>query len=179
MVDHESAVRSRDLARTAEARSRANELLLLAIVATVVMLIAGFTSAYVIRRTGSDWQRVPLPAIVWANTVVLLASSATIELARRSGSRRWFATTLVLGFVFLAGQLYAWHVLVTQGIYMSTNPHSSFIFMLTAVHGVHLLGGIIALVYATVQQRNIGLCASYWHFVDGVWLYLLVMLSLL
>ena len=179
MTDYNPGVRTNDLDRAAEARERANELLLLAILASVVMLFAGFTSAYLIRRTGIDWRRAPLPAILWFNTVVLLASSATIELARRGGSRRWISATLVLGLAFLAGQLAAWRVLVTQGIFVSTHPHGSFIYMLSAVHGVHLLGGIIALVYATALQRNVGLCATYWHFVDGVWLYVLMMLSVL
>ncbi len=168
-----------ELSESEDARTRANELLLLAIVASVVMLFAAFTSAYLIRRTGADWQRAPLPVALWINTIVLVASSVTMELARRSGLRRWLVATLVLGFVFLAGQFIAWRELATQGIYLPTSPHSSFIYMLTAVHGVHLFGGVAALIYATSRGRRLGLCATYWHFVDGVWLYVLGMLAIL
>ena len=162
-----------------QARARANELTLMAFLCTVVMLFAAFTAAYLIRRSGADWQRLSMPSILWVTTAVLLASSVTIELARRSGSRRWLAATLVLGAVFLAGQLLAWRALATAGVFLPTHPHSSFFYMLTAVHAVHLIGGIVALALVAARGGRAGLCATYWHFVDGVWLYVFGMLSVL
>ena len=158
-------------------RARANELTLLAFLAMTVMLFAAFTAAYLIRRTGTDWQHVSLPGILWLNTAVLAASSVTVELARRSAKPSWLAATTVLGIAFLAGQLLAWRTLAQEGIFLPTNPHSSFFYMLTAVHGMHLLGGIGALMYATAYRNALGLGATYWHFVDGVWLYVFLMLS--
>ncbi len=164
-----------------------------ALLATLSMLFAGFTSAYLVRRVGSDWQHISLPSILWFNTALLLASSITLELAR-AGMRRWrtdavkgwlLATTL-LGLAFLVGQLFAWRQLAAQGIFVPTSPHSSFFYMLTGVHGVHLLGSILALFFAlsrvwhshwsAAEPNALNLCATYWHFVDGLWLYLFVLM---
>lgn len=164
-----------------------------ALLATLSMLFAGFTSAYLVRRVGSDWQHISLPSILWFNSALLLASSITLELAR-AGMRGWrtdavkgwlLATTL-LGLAFLVGQLFAWRQLAAQGIFVPTSPHSSFFYMLTGVHGVHLLGGILALFFAlsrvwrsrwsAAEPNALNLCATYWHFVDGLWLYLFVLL---
>ena len=162
-----------------DARARANELTLMAVLATVTMLFAAFTAAYLIRRTAVDFQRIDLPGILWANTAFLIASSITLEIARRKAARRWLLATLGLGLAFLVGQLIAWRSLANLGIYLPTSPHSSFFFMLTGIHGAHLLGGIAALLYATLRGKTLGLFTTYWHFVGGVWLYVLVMLTTL
>ncbi len=157
---------------------------------TVTMLFAGFTSAYLVRQAGSDWQPIPRPPILWMNTGVLLLSSFLLEMGRRRASpRRWVAGATLLGVLFLLGQLLAWRTLRAQGIYLPTNPHSSFFYILTGVHGVHVVGGVIALLSGLVLAwRNVSeerlfhrlsLCATYWHFVGGVWLYLLFVLFLL
>ncbi len=179
---------------TMDARVRANELTLLAIVAMVVMLFAAFTAAYLIRRTADDWQHLPIPAILWGNTVIILLSSGTIELARlkarseqdpkdqargRFGARFWLAVTLALGLLFVVGQLAGWRALAEQGLFYYEFPHSAFICMLTGVHAVHLIGGIVALGVANRRPAVLKLCVLYWHFVGIVWLYLLIMLSLL
>ena len=162
--------------------------------ATISMLFAGFTSAYLVRRSGADWQPVSLPRILWLNTGLLLASSIALEIARarmkkgrREALKLWLGITLVLGLGFLMGQILAWERLAAQGVYLPTSPHSSFFYMLTAVHGLHLLGGILALLYAVGRAsrassqgslaRGIGLSATYWHFVGGIWLYLFVLLA--
>lgn len=164
-----------------------------ALLATLSMLFAGFTSAYLVRRAATDWQRISLPAILWWNTGLLLSSSVTLEVARtylrrwRTGAlKRWLLATALLGLAFLLGQLFAWRQLAAQGVYVPTSPHSSFFYMLTGVHGVHLLGGILALGYALRRVWRAGwtpadatalnLCATYWHFVDGLWLYLFVLM---
>lgn len=166
--------------------------------AAIVMLFAAFTSALVVRKgISNDWVRTELPHILWLNTAVLLASSLTFELARRAldgGDRfsvergaRWLYLTLALGIGFITGQLVAWRELAARGVYLATNPSSSFFYLLTAAHGVHLLGGIVALAYAAFVARKIlaqprkritvDLTALYWHFMDGLWVYLLILLT--
>lgn len=169
---------------------------LLVFLATVAMLFAGFTSAILVRRAASDWQPIPLPKLLWLNTALLFSSSLTMErvraLARQErwkALRMWLVFTAVLGLLFLVGQVGAWRQLVAQGVYLPTNPHSSFFYILTGAHGMHLLGGIFALVYLLVRvppgglvlmrRTTLNLCATYWHFVDGLWIYLFVVLFVL
>lgn len=171
----------------------AAQLLVWALVATVTMLFAGFASAYLVRREGLDWVRVRLPGILWVNTGVLLASSGTIEAARRAyrqgdlrAVKRWAQSAVMLGAAFLLGQLAAWRQLATQGVYLPTNPYSSFFYMLTAVHGAHLLGGMLALSYLlwhvsrdagdTIRASTLDGCATFWHFLDAIWICVYVLL---
>ncbi len=164
-----------------------------AFLATVTMLFAGFTSAILVRRAASDWQPIPLPGLLWLNTALLFSSSLTMErvrgLARQErwkALRMWLLVTAVLGVLFLVGQVGAWRQLVARGVYLASNPHSSFFYILTGVHGAHLLGGILALVYLLVRvlpgslflmrRTTLSLCATYWHFVDGLWIYLFIVL---
>jgi cytochrome c oxidase subunit 3 len=144
------------------------------------MLFIALTSAYVVRK-GLDpgWHAIQRPGLLWINTVVLLASSLTIERARRAGAAaRWLLVTLLLGLVFLGGQLVVWSQLSAQGVYLSTNPHSSFFYLLTGLHGLHLAGGIAALSYLVFRHRPqlVDVTAIYWHFMDGLWVYLFVLL---
>ncbi len=160
---------------------------------SVTMLFASFTSAYLVRRAGSDWAPLQIPSVLWMSTTVLLASSVTMELARRCfqnwnplAFRKWMAATFALGALFICGQLLAWQQLAEQGIFIQSNPHSSFFYVFTAVHALHVLGGIVVLLYVLVQSWRYKLtpgvssapaiCATYWHFVDAVWLYLFVVL---
>jgi len=159
---------------------------------TLSMLFIGFTSAYMVRRAAGDWRPLSAPPIVWVNTLVLLASSVTLELARRrqrdwglSAVQGWVAATGALGALFVAGQLATWRALARQGIFLATNPHSSFFYMLTGIHGLHLLVGLIwfSVVLARVRrlaytpgEDGLGSFAAYWHFLDGLWLYLAVLL---
>lgn len=175
-----------------ERRNSSLQIGLWAFLGTVTMLFAGFSSAYLVRRSGSDWRAISLPPLLWLNTAVLALSSATLELARYhilrerlSSARFWFLVTTVLGIGFLAGQVEAWRVLAAQGVFLPTSPHSSFFFVLTTVHGAHLLGGIIALLILLARLWRPGrqepmvafrLCATYWHFVDGLWFYTFLLL---
>ncbi|HKV81548.1 MAG TPA: cytochrome c oxidase subunit 3 [Candidatus Sulfotelmatobacter sp.] len=163
-------------------------------IAGIMMLFAAFTSAMVVRRGISyDWVATALPHVLYLNTLLLIASSFTLELARRSlaaddGDRfaRWLYVTVILGLGFVAGQLLAWRELASHGVYLSTNPSSSFFYLLTAAHGLHLLGGIAALFYLVFQVRRlvqklrrrvaVDVTALYWHFMDGLWLYILILL---
>jgi cytochrome c oxidase subunit III len=162
--------------------------------AAIVMLFAAFTSALVVRKgMSTDWVSTTLPPVVYLNTLILLSSSLTLEISRRSlraglGVRfeRWLYATLVLGVAFVACQLVAWRQLASRGVYLATNPSSSFFYLLTAAHGVHLLGGIVALCYLVFRARSIvtapikpvsvDLTAIYWHFMDGLWVYILLLL---
>ena len=163
--------------------------------AAILMFFMALTSSYIVRKgLGGDWQPVRLPGILWLNTLVLLASSASIEVARRKHSegeteafRNWWALTTGLGIVFLVGQLVAWRQLATGGVFLATNPASSFFYLLTAAHGLHLLGGIVALFYVPfrawhrsriTQSTAAELTSIYWHFMDGLWVFLFLLLNL-
>ncbi|MFA0767234.1 MAG: hypothetical protein OXFUSZZB_000562 [Candidatus Fervidibacter sp.] len=161
----------------------------------VTMLFAAFSSAYLVRMPMPDWQSIPKPPILWVNTIVLLLSSvvaqwawSSIRKGNEKGLRHGLLLTALLGVAFVAGQLWAWRQLVIAGVYLQSNPASSFFYLLTAMHGLHLLGGIVALAWTTVRawqnaytpERHLGveLCVVYWHFLMLVWLWLFALLSL-
>jgi cytochrome c oxidase subunit 3 len=173
-------------------------------VASILMLFMALTSAYVFRAAVAGWETLQTPRWLWVSTSVIIASSVAFEFARkrvhrddRAGYRRWLAVVVALGLVFLASQLLAWRELVAQGVYLATNPHSSFFYLLTTLHGLHLLGGIIGLCYLLVRSRRATLYTGederaikikrraaadavgiYWHFMDGLWVYLFALLFL-
>jgi cytochrome c oxidase subunit 3 len=168
---------------------------LLAFLGTVSMLFVGFTSAYIVRRAAADWRPLSPPALLWANTAFLLASSVSLQTARArlrgwdlEGLRTWIALTGALGTLFVVGQLLAWRSLSAQGIFLASNPHSSFFYLLTGLHMIHLLGalvwyGVVArkvhrMAY-TPGEDGLALFATYWHFLAGLWLYLLFLLFVL
>lgn len=166
--------------------------------ASILMLFVALTSAYIVRQLPkaggpNDWVPIDMPWALWVNTAVILTSSITMEFARRSlkGSdynrfNRWIVITTLLGIAFLIGQIVAWRQLAAQGFYVSTNPHSSFVYLLTSLHAVHLLGGVIALGAVTVaalrlrigmkKRAVVDVTALYWHFMDGLWVYLFLLL---
>jgi cytochrome c oxidase subunit 3 len=166
---------------------------LFVLLAASVMVFAAFTSAFVVRRgLSDDWTGTAKPKILFVNTAILLASSVLLDVSRRalkkhdrSGFNLWWTAATVLGVLFLAGQAVAWQQLKTAGIYVSSNPSSSFFYLLTASHAFHLLGGIAALLYVDVQalrlrlgpakRTAIDVTAIFWHFLDGLWLYLMVL----
>jgi cytochrome c oxidase subunit 3 len=153
-----------------------------------------------------DWGHFGLPRILYLNTLILLLSSVTLELSRRSfaqnpdfGRRelrwdtrtsakglRWLYITMGLGLVFVIGQLLAWRQLAERGLFLATVPSSSFFYVLTAVHGIHLLGGVTGLVYLLFRLRRssgpwqkaaFGTASVYWHFMDGLWVYLMLLIT--
>jgi cytochrome c oxidase subunit 3 len=166
----------------------------------VVMTFGGLASAYIVIATNgaAEWHPFSLPVQVWISTVVLLASSATYHVAwkkldamDREAAKRWFIATTVLGAAFISSQLLAWLELRSRGLYMSGNPYAGFFYILTGVHAVHVLGGIIALSsvllrvwYPTRDENNIlkrrtvaQVVGWYWHFMDGVWIVLFMLLG--
>jgi cytochrome c oxidase subunit III len=181
-------------------------------IVTVCMVFISLTSAYIVRQglptfDGNsnsyvrDWGQVDLPWMLLAiNTAVLLVSSVTIELARRQAGRAiggasligersfpWLGITVLLGMGFLTGQWLAWRELHARGFFVYTNPNSSFVFLLTITHALHLAGGIVALVWAAsasllhkpVEKRRIvvDITAWYWHFMAVLWIYVFALLA--
>ena len=159
----------------------------------VLMFFLGLTSAMVVRKgLGDDWMPLTLPDILLGTTAILLFSSVTLEIARRSRRRQftgafqiWWGVTTALGFTFLAGQWMAWRELVGQGIYISSNPSSSFFYVLTVAHAVHLLGGLAGLLLAgyvpltrMTRPTAVRVGAIYWHFMGGLWVYVYLLLWL-
>src|SRR2546423_2838804 len=167
-------------------------------IAGVVMLFTALASAYIVRSaSGNDWQPIVMPKVLWLSTAVILVSSVTMEVSRRSLKQQnnsryssWLILTTALGLVFVSSQFLAWRELARQGVYMASNPHSSFFYLFTAAHGVHVFGGLIALSYLllrTRSQRNtvegelkrVGAADAatiYWHFLDGLWICLFLLL---
>jgi cytochrome c oxidase subunit 3 len=181
--------------RTARFREDQLRLGLWMFLGTVTMLFAAFTSAYIVRRAGSDWRPVELPAILWLNTAVLAASSVALEASSRLGERsRWqtawaaSGAALALGVAFLAGQIAAWRQMMAAGVYLPTSPHSSFVYMLTGAHGVHVVAALAVLAWAFAWTRvaaqdprawaaRMSLSRTFWHFLGGVWLFLFALVS--
>ena len=177
-------------------RRQINRLGLLVGLGGITMLFAAFTSAYIVRSGSGDWAALELPPVVWLSTGLIVASSFTLERARRAfqqgrlaSFRSWSAMTATLGAGFLMSQFASWAALNDAGIYLRSHPKSSFFFVLTGVHGVHLFAGVAALVALfglaaagrLVPGRSDApaLTAIYWHFVGGLWIYLLAVLSFL
>jgi len=159
-------------------------------IATISMSFAAYTSALMVRGgAGAGSLHLDLPPILFVNTAALLASSVTMEVGRRrvQGQAGWLLATLGLGLLFLAGQFLAWQDLRAQGFYLATTPGSSFFYVFTVLHALHLLGGIAALAYVLwrlgrdpggAARQAVGATALYWHFMDVLWLYLLLVLTL-
>jgi cytochrome c oxidase subunit 3 len=168
------------------------------VIAGIVMLFTALTSAYIVRSASSnDWQPIAMPKVLWLSTALIVISSVTMEISRRSlkrqsdaGYGRWLIITVALGLAFLAMQLLAWRQLVRQGVYMASNPYNSFFYLFTAAHGLHLLGGILVLAYLLMRTRRkrdtvVGelrragaadAATIYWHFMDGLWFVLFLLL---
>ena len=163
----------------------------------ISMMFAAFTSALVVRKGSSmDWRSFKLPSILFFNTLVLFGSSVSLEVARRriaafmgniqahvESPARWLYVTLSLGILFVAGQYVAWSQLRAEGLYLATNTSSSFFYVLTVTHALHVLGGLGGLVYvmrklgkSTLRRSTLDATARYWHFMDLLWLYLLLLL---
>jgi cytochrome c oxidase subunit 3 len=166
------------------------------LMAVIGVLFSLFSVAYIGRMAYGDWRILPEPSLLWFNTGVIMLSSfafsrATIN-ARKSDikrTREYLLLAGVLTFGFIIGQLFVWRELVSFGYFVSTNPSYAFFYLLTALHILHLFGGLIAWLVVTyksfVPQKEasdfplkVNLCAIYWHFLLIVWTLLFVMLLL-
>jgi len=166
----------------------------------VLMTFGGVISAYIVIATNGvlEWRPFNLPAQVYISTILILASSITYILGQKAvfqndqpTAKNWFLATTVLGGIFISSQILVWIALVNRGYYMASNPYASFFYILTALHAVHVLGGIIALSSIVLQnwyptenekvierRREISSAVGwYWHFMGGLWLVLLLLLG--
>lgn len=158
----------------------------------ITMSFAAFTSALFVREGTADWTHLVLPPVLYVNTLLLLASGGTLEAARRrlgeeegtSKASGWVMLTLMLGLAFCVGQYRAWLDLRAEGIYLASNPNSSFFYLLTFLHTLHVCVGVAVLVYlagrllASHTTFRLGLfrnIAIYWHFMTVLWVYLLLL----
>jgi cytochrome c oxidase subunit III len=166
----------------------------------ITMSFGAFTSALFVREGTADWSHLALPGALYFNTLVLLVSSLSLENARKALADRsfangqtthkasaWVVITLLFGLGFCAGQFHVWQELRDQGIYLATNPNSSFFYLLTFLHALHVLIGIFVLVYlaarltasdTTIRRSLFNNTAIYWHFMTGLWVYLLLLCKL-
>ncbi len=158
----------------------------------ILMFFMALTSAWVVRRglMAPDWESVRWPAILWLDTLILAASSVTLARSRHCLAaghseeyRQWWGVTTILGLLFLAGQLSAWRQMSNAGLSLASNPASSFFYVFTAAHGLHILGGIAALLLVAFHSpRHLApatasrVVALYWHFLGAIWVLIFALL---
>lgn len=163
--------------------------------AAITMTFAAFTSAMIVRQgSANDWRHFSFPVILYFNTLTLIASSVTLQLARRrfaadgavaetQSTQRALLGTLMLGCTFVFGQYAAWQQLRSEGLYLASAPSSSFFYVFTVLHALHVLGGLLGFVYVLRKLRRgvlragtLTTASQYWHFMGLLWLYLLILL---
>ena len=164
-------------------------------IVSIIMLFGAFTSAYLVKKASGDWLSIALPEIFYFNTVIIVMSSISMHIALMSARKNnikllqvALVITTVLGLTFLAGQYSGWQDLVKNNVFFVGHPSGSFIYVLTGVHGIHLLSGVIFLIIVMAaafsfkvhsKSKNwLQMCATYWHFLDALWLYLFIFLLL-
>jgi cytochrome c oxidase subunit III len=166
----------------------------------VLMTFGGLIGAYIVISTNGvlEWKPQDLPKPLWVSTVLILASSLTYKISlsylkvdNQRKAKNWLLATTILGAAFISSQILAWLSLVRQGVYVRSNPYVGFFYILTAVHAVHVVGGIAALGYivlrtwnatdseSELKQRKIisGSIGWYWHFMDALWIVLVLLLG--
>ena len=168
--------------------------------ASMAMLFTSLSSAYVVRSgVANDWFPMSAPRVMFGSTAIILLSSVAMEIARRKLRRslaasysRYLLLTGILGLAFLGSQFVAWRQLVHQGVYLSSHPYSSFFYLLTGAHAVHLAGGLLAIGFLWIRslrhldqpelvarrQAAADAVSIYWHFMDALWIYLFLLLFL-
>ncbi len=162
-------------------------------IVSIIMLFAAFTSAYLVRKAEGNWVEFQQPNLFWISTVVLLLSSASMHFALLAAKKDQFnalrisiSITFVLGLLFLVLQYFGWIQLVEMNVYFVGNPSGSFVYVLSGLHGLHLISGLIVLIVALVAAfrmkinakalTQIKICSTYWHFLDALWIYLFLFL---
>jgi cytochrome c oxidase subunit 3 len=161
--------------------------------AVVGALFALLISAYLGRMGGADWWGIPIPRLLWVNTAALAASSVALQWAkteahhdRRDMLNTALAVAFAMAILFVAGQVLAWRQLMSAGYVLADNPSNSFFYMITGLHGLHILGGLFVLGRTAIRARispaarfrlSVDLCAMYWHFMLVVWLILFALFA--
>ncbi len=165
-------------------------------IASILMMFAGLTSAYIVKRNQVNWQTFDLPIAFWYSSAIVLLSSGTMILALRSFKERemskyrmLMASTMILGVIFIALQILGFQQLWHKGITLQGNVSYSFLYIIVGLHALHVLGGVIALIVMSLlafstKKRSyssipVEVMSTYWHFVDILWLYLLVFLLMI
>ncbi|MGA8761725.1 MAG: cytochrome c oxidase subunit 3 [Candidatus Sulfotelmatobacter sp.] len=166
------------------------------VLAAITMSFAAFTSALIVRQGTVPLQHITLPPVLYLNTLVIIGSSVTLEIARRriassmggvrdqaASPAGWLYVTLFLGLLFVAGQTFAWIQLKSQGFGLATNISYSFFYVLTVAHALHVFGGLGGLVRviaklnkSVLRRSTLDATSRYWHFMGVLWLYLLLLL---
>jgi len=161
--------------------------------ASIIMMFAGLTSAYIVRQGAGNWLEFPVPSIFLWSTIVILISSITLHFSYKAfaagnetGYKSLLLVTTVLGLMFLVLQYFGWQALNESGISITGNTSGSFVYVISGIHAAHILGGIGALVTALVfafklkyfvserRKLRFRLVVHYWHFVDVLWIYLFI-----
>lgn len=165
-------------------------------VASIVMMFAGLTSAYIVKRNQANWVTFDLPALFWYSTAVIVLSSITLYLSQNAFKQREMSryrslvvATLLLGILFVVMQVIGFNQLWLRGMTLTKNVSFSFLYVILGLHALHVIGGIVALVVLFAKAfsskiRNydivpLEVISTYWHFVDALWIYLLVFLLLI
>jgi cytochrome c oxidase subunit 3 len=165
------------------------------VLASISMFFLVPCAAFIVLAHNSKvWVPLHVPKILWLNTAILLVSSYTLNKARQRLSgldlpsfRKLWRATIVLGVLFLAGQVTAWLQLAASGLYIASNQAASFFYVLTAAHAIHLLGGLAGLLYVAIHDFGgskisrvtaVRITSYYWHFMDGLWAFLVLLLYL-
>jgi cytochrome c oxidase subunit 3 len=166
----------------------------------ISMTFGGLVGAYILISSNGvmEWRPFDLPFQIWVSTILILTSSVTYRTSQNAlnddnqkKSKKWLITTAVLGGIFISSQVLAWFELVQRGVYVQSNPYAGFFYILTAVHALHVIGGITALGYIVLRtwhqtssevelenRKEIsGVVGWYWHFMDGLWVFLLILLG--
>jgi len=161
-----------------------------------IMLFAGFTSAYIVRRGEGNWEIFNLPSLFAVNTVFIILSSITMQLSvwalkknHLTQVKRFLGLTFALGLAFCIGQFYAWGQLTADNVFFAfSNPSNSFVYVISGVHLFHVIGGVLFVLIQFIQSLRgkiqshlplyTGMCATYWHFIGILWIYLYIFLYL-
>jgi cytochrome c oxidase subunit III len=164
-------------------------------IVSVCMVFAAWTSAYIVRQSDGNWFVFELPNTFWITSAIIVISSATMHWASRAarknnleGTKVAISITAVLGVAFLVGQFIAWGEMVQRNAHFVGNPSGSFVYVISGFHGLHIIGGVIFLLIVlsaafryrvhSTNLTQIEMCATYWHFLGALWLYLFVFLLL-
>ena len=164
-------------------------------ITSIVMIFASMTSAYIVRRSEGNWLEFGLPDLFWVTTIIMVLSSLTMHYAYYSAKKDNFnhvkiamVATMILGILFLAGQYYSWGQMIDMKVFLVGNPAGSFVYIISGLHGAHIIAGLIfvlAVLIMTFQYKVhsknmlwIEMCTTFWHFLDGLWLYLFFFLIL-
>ena len=161
--------------------------------ASIVMMFAGWTSAYLVRQAGGNWLEFKMPTEFFVSTIVILISSLFLHLSYKAflkGNttiyRSFLVISFLLGITFIVTQYQGWIALKEIGVTLTENPSGSFIYVISGMHVIHVLGGIVALIVALIhafmlphkvtekRKLRFEMTYTYWHFVDFLWLYLII-----